>query len=317
MNLRSSWFWVLGGALYGVAVRALVAWVPGSLGAMSLAFLAATPFVVGAMSMWGLRDRHRRVVDYLAYPAAAVMLTMAGCAIALFEGAICIVMMAPLFLLMGWLGGAFMGLVLMLRPAKGAVGAFAALPLVLLAFDPIVPPADRALEVRDSVEIDAPTAVVWAQIMNARDIRPEELPPSFVHAIGVPRPVEGVNIETPGGEVRYSRWEHGVRFEGHVVQRDPGRYIRWEYRFDAHSFPPGSMDEHVAIGGRYFDLKDTAFDLEPSGPGRTRLSIVAHYRVTSSVNFYAVPLAAFMGRDFVATILGLYKGRSERAAAVL
>jgi len=27
--------------------------------------------------------------------------------------------------------------------------------------------------------------------------------------------------------------------------------------FDSHSFPADSMDEHVAIGGRYFDLHDT------------------------------------------------------------
>jgi hypothetical protein len=71
------------------------------------------------------------------------------------------------------------------------------------------------------------------------------------------------------------------------------------------------MDDHVAIGGRYFDLQDTTFRLERTSGG-TRLGIVAHYRLTSSINFYAVPMAALLGRDFIDTILGLYKLRSER-----
>jgi hypothetical protein len=89
--------------------------------------------------------------------------------------------------------------------------------------------------------------------------------------------------------------------------------ITWHYRFNAHSFPQGSMDEHVAIGGRYFDLDDTTFNLEPMPGGATRLEIVAHYRVSSAINFYAVPAAELLGRDFVSTILGFCKGRSERA----
>ena len=72
------------------------------------------------------------------------------------------------------------------------------------------------------------------------------------------------------------------------------------------------MDEHVEIGGRYFDLRDTTFNLSPLGEGRTRLEIVAHYRVTSSINLYAVPVARLLGHDFIHAIPVLYKGRSER-----
>jgi hypothetical protein len=118
---------------------------------------------------------------------------------------------------------------------------------------------------------------------------------------------------TPEGEVRFSRWERGVNFQGVVTSRKEDTSISWQYRFDAHSFPKGSMDEHVAIGGRYFDMDDTAFHLEPMPGGTTRLEIVAHYRVSSAINFYAVPAADFLGRDFVSTILALYKRRSETA----
>lgn len=45
----------------------------------------------------------------------------------------------------------------------------------------------------------------------------------------------------------------------------------------------------------------------------TELELIAHYRVSTGINFYALPVARILGRDFVNTILGLYKGRSENA----
>jgi hypothetical protein len=79
------------------------------------------------------------------------------------------------------------------------------------------------------------------------------------------------------------------------------------------SFPEGSLDEHVKIGGQYFDLYDTTFNLVPISSDLTRLEIISHYRVTTGVNFYSVPIARFIAHDFMSTILHLYKLRSERS----
>jgi uncharacterized protein YndB with AHSA1/START domain len=310
-----AWPWIVGGALYGVLLRVLFGALPASTqGAMSAAFLVGTPFVIGALSIWGARDRELNFWLLIRLPMTAVLLTLFGCAVTLLEGSICLVLMAPLFLLGGFVGGLVMALVLTVFGAQPVqLRALVVLPFFMLFAEEQVPLKDRQLELRQSVQIAAPPARVWREIMTARDIRADELPLSLTHLMGVPRPVEGVNVATPEGEVRHSRWDRGVRFEGKVRERREPEFIRWEYAFDAHSFPPGSMDEHVAIGGRYFDLQDTAFTLHES-QGGTRLEIVAHYRVTSSVNFYAVPAATLLGHDFIATILGLYKLRSEKAA---
>jgi uncharacterized protein YndB with AHSA1/START domain len=191
------------------------------------------------------------------------------------------------------------------------IGAFATLPLVLLALQPSERLVDSTQEIRREVQIAAPPERVWKEILVARNIRPDELPFSLVHLIGVPRPVEGINEQTAQGEIRYSRWERGVRFQGIVTERKEPESITWRYAFDQHSFPPGSMDEHVAIGGKYFDILDTTFNLHRLADNGTKLEIVAHYRVSTEINAYAVPLANILGNDFVNTLLGLYKGRSE------
>jgi hypothetical protein len=315
----SWWLWLIGGVLYGLLMRLLFGWLgllnPGFTAAMSLGFLVGTPLVVGALTVYGGRREPQSVVAMLFRPWATVGLMLAGCGLALIEGLICLVLMAPLFLVCGSLGGLIMGAVLRLRtPGRAELGAVLCLPLLITAGESSLPLPETQLEIRQAVDVDAPPQTVWRQILTARDIHAEELPLSLTHLIGVPRPLEGVNLLTPEGEVRYSKWERGVNFRANVTERTEYRRITWRYAFDAHSFPEGSMDEHVAIGGRYFDLHDTTFNLQELPGGRTRLEIVAHYRVTSSLNAYVVPASRLLGHDFVHTILGLYKYRSERAA---
>jgi hypothetical protein len=308
------WQWILAGAAYGLLVRGLFAAFPKATnGPMSVAFLVVTPVVVGALTVYGVRHRPPDLIDIVFRPWASVALMLVGCGLALFEGSICLAMMAPLFLACGSVGGILMAVLLKLSKGKNShLPAVAVLPFLMMLGEGHVPLDERVMEVRQSVRVHAAPATVWGQILNARAIEPQELPFSLTHLIGVPRPLEGVNLATAGGEVRFSKWERGVNFRGLVTERRENEFIRWQYQFDSHSFPEGSMDEHVAIGGRYFDLHDTAFTLQPLPGGDTQLEIVAHYRVTSSINFYAVPAAALLGNDFVGTILGLYKRRSER-----
>lgn len=310
------WWWVIAGALLGVVLRIVFGALPKSMeGPMSLGFMAGTPLVVGALTVIGAPPERRTVLFLIFAPWAGIGLMLLGCAITLLEGSICLALMAPLFLAVGSLGGVLMGVALHFVPgAPSRMSAVAVLPLLMLAGEGHVPLPERHVELRRAVVVDASPATIWNQILTARSIEPEELPLSLTHMIGVPKPLEGINVRTENGEVRFSRWERGVNFRGFVTARKENESITWRYAFDDRSFPEGSMDEHVAIGGRYFDLRDTTFHLTPVSDGKTRLEIVAHYRVSTSINAYAVPVAAILGRDFLDTILGLYKHRSESAA---
>ncbi len=284
---------------------------------MSLAFLVVTPGVVGALTVYGTRGSNLSIMAMIFNPWGTVFLMMIGCALTLLEGAICIALMTPLFLFCGSLGGLGMGLALR-RASRftGQLPCIALLPLLVLLGEQGVPSQDRFFELKQSIIIDAAPQTVWRQILSARDITADELPLSLTHLIGVPRPTEGVNVPAPdGSEVRYSKWERGVNFRARVTHKVEHQSISWNYVFDSDSFPPGSMDDHVTIGGKYFNLHDTTFNLQPMPGNRTRLDILTHYRVSTSVNFYAVPVATLLGNDFIATLLTFYKHRSEKSEA--
>jgi hypothetical protein len=199
------------------------------------------------------------------------------------------------------------------RIPRSSLGALAALPLFLLPLERSELP-DTFHELRESVIVNATPRVVWAHILTAENIAPAELPTSITHLIGVPKPVNAANQTTPDGEIRFSTWEKGVHFSAHVVQRRHEKSITWRYSFAADSFPAGTMDEHVVIGGKYLDLGDTTFNLTALPGGATRLEVVGRYRLTTAVNFYAIPVSRLLGRDFLRTLLGFYKGRAERYA---
>ena len=305
--------WLLIGAAYGVLVRLAFVFLPGSFsGPMSVAFLVGTPLAVGAIAVYGA-DESITFKRAMAIPVLPMSMMLIGTAITLLEGSICIALMAPLFYALASLGGFFMGFAAhAFKSTKPTLGAFVALPLLLAPLDR-APPPDTFHEIRETVFIEAPAHIVWRNIVSAPDIQPQELPLSLTHLIGVPRPVNARNQQLPSGEVRFSQWEKGVHFTAQVVEQQAPSSITWRYQFAPDSFPKGSMDEHVVLGGKYLDLGDATFNLVPAANG-TRLEVIGRYRLSTPINLYAVPLSRLLGHDFLRTLLGFYRLRAEQAA---
>lgn len=318
------WIAPLTGGLYGLAIRYLAGWAGPFLqsigvnsrmaGVMSIGFIMLTPVILGALTVYLLRNTRPSWMATFFTPWIATALMMMGSMLTLMEGSICVVILSPVFLVLSSLGGLLMRAILNVMEVQGRhIGGLAVLPLLALVVEGPVTPQDRWQRIERSTVVAAAPQRVWNEIVQARDIRREELKPTLAHLIGVPRPVEGINHTTAQGEVRESRWERGVHFRGRVTDRVEGRTLAWRYEFSPDSFPPGTMDDHVVLGGQYLDLGETRFTLTPIDAGHTRLDVVAHYRVTSTINVYAVPVADLLGRDFVDMLLDLYRRRSEAA----
>jgi uncharacterized protein (DUF1684 family) len=77
--------------------------------------------------------------------------------------------------------------------------------------------------------------------------------------------------------------------------------------------PKGALDDHVTIGGKHFDLLDTAYRLTPVNAHQTQLAISVHYRVSTDLNWYSGRWADELIGDFAHVILDFYKVRSEQA----
>jgi uncharacterized protein YndB with AHSA1/START domain len=315
--------WMFGaGALYGLLMR-LVFVLPfyrergGASGVMLASLVFLVPLLIGALTVYLLPVAQRTFGRALVVPLVPVLVFVAGTAVLLIEGSICIALALPIFLIAAMLGG-LLGWVLLrvVSPSRSTVGVVLALPLLLGAFERDMPLPDRHGETEASVFIAAPPETIWHLINDATGIRPDEMAQGLAWRIGVPLPREAVTVDTPEGRVRKLRWDKGVHFDEPILDWVENRYIRWRYVFAADSIPPGALDEHVLIGGRHFDLLDTAYRLTPE-QGGTLLAIRVNYRVSTHFNAYAGAWADLLVDDAARTILAFYRRRAEAATTMV
>ena len=309
------------GAGYGLLMRGVFSLklftrtsIGSASGAMLGSFLFLVPLVIGLLTVYRLAPAQRSWGRALLLPWAPTLLFIAGTALLLIEGSICILMALPIFLAMASFGGFAMWLVLKFaKPAPAVMSTFLALPALAGVYERDLPLRDVRAGSDASIHIAAAPQAIWQLINKAQEIAPAEMADGWAYRIGVPHPLEAVTVDGAAGRVRKLRWEQGVHFDEPILDWDENHYIRWRYEFAADSIPSGALDEHVAVGGRYFELLDTSYKLDPEGDG-TRLSIHVTYRVSTGFNWYAARLARWLVDDSARTILAFYKRRCEAGA---
>jgi hypothetical protein len=186
----------------------------------------------------------------------------------------------------------------------------AAVPLFLGAWPDGDAGSARIRSVERTLTIPAPADAVWWQIHHAQDIRPAEVERAWIYRIGVPMPRSGVTHESPEGHVRRITMGKNVHFDQVATEWRENERVRWTYRFAADSFPPGALDDHVRIGGRYFDLLDTSYTLTPIDAHTTRVRLDIRYRVSTRFNWYADPVARLLIGNVEEVLLDFYRRRT-------
>lgn len=311
----------LAGAAYGLAMRlafgiglslfAFASQPSNASGPMLWSFLVLVPLLIGGLTVYFSGGRERSLVYSLFSPWLPITAFVAGSAILLIEGSICIAMAMPLFLIMATLGGFSMWLVLkVMRPSPTVMHSLLLLPLLAGAWEQNQPLPNDISTSDASIHIAAKPEAIWQLINHATDIQTAEMSEGLAYRIGVPYPQEAITVTTDQGRVRKLRWQKGVHFDEPIDAWEQNRYIRWRYSFLADSIPPGALDEHVVIGGKYFDLVDTSYRLTPEAGG-TRLDIHVTYRVSTNFNWYAEFWGRVLVDDAAKTILAFYKHRAE------
>lgn len=312
----SGWIPFAAGAAFGLAMRLIFSGTSHDiLDPMAGSFIFLVPIITGMLTVVVAERQRRRSWGYYIWaPAVATALVVMGTLVMLIEGIICAILVVPLFCVFGAVGGLIMGLICRLTiRANRTMLALAPLPILLAPVEAQVGPPERVGDIESSILVAAPSEAVWDEIWNVRDIQPEEVERAWMYRIGVPVPRSGITEVTPHGPIRRIVMGKGIHFDQIVTEWHPNRDVHWIYHFDADSFPPAALDDHVRIGGRYFDLLTTSYTLTPEGD-RTRLTIRMGYRISTRFNWYAGFIADELIGNFESVILEFYRARSEHRA---
>lgn len=288
------------------------------VGAMSTAFLFGVPAATGALAVHAAaRSRPVTLPQAILLPWMACLTAIAVAALTLIEGSICIALAAPVFLAMGSLGGVAMWLMQRNQRKPGAPVALsvALLPLLWGGAEANVRGEPTLYRVDNVQEIAASPAVVWRHIASVDPIAPEELPWSFSHAIGLPRPIAATLTEQRQGGVRRATFERGLVFREEVIDWQEQKTLA--FSIAAEHAPAEALDEHVVVGGQYFDVIDGRYSLRVLPNGHTELSLTSTHRLTTTLNGYAGIWSQAIMWDLQRVIMRVIAARCEAAQAKL
>ncbi len=222
---RALGFWETA-AVLAASSLALIGFGVLSLGIYGWAVFVAIPFLVGlgAVLLYGRKAPERSSRQSFAVASSALALVGAGLLLFAMEGAICLIMAAPLAILLAILGvslGACLQTCLEDRISTPA--AF----LLLLAAAPMLMGAEAATPrqapvyaVTTALEVDAPPEVVWKNVVSFRELPPPE---DWLFQTGIAYPVRAEIRGRGVGAVRYCEFSTGPFVEPIEVWDEPRR----------------------------------------------------------------------------------------------
>jgi len=314
------WLSAIAGALWGCLFRWGLHWKGTAPLIMTLGFLLLVPFSMGYIAVAQyLRTSARteiRWFEWFFLPWLSVVITMAVSAAVKWEGLICLIFAAPILLIMSLLGGVLARVTSkrFRNPTAGQLSALS-LPLLVILIESHLPSPTSIRTVETDKMIHAPAALVWDNIKSVRAIAPSELPDSWVTRIGFPKPMAATLSHEGIGGVRHATFAGGVLFTETITAWDPQSDLRFSIHANTHSIPPTTLDEHVTIGGAFFDVLTGEYRLEPRSDG-ILLRLVSQERVSTHFNPYAGVWTDAVMRSIQNEILDVIRSRCERQSSL-
>lgn len=283
---------------------------------LTFSYLLIMPLALGAITA------HFMPAESFAWrvfgtPGLTVLLFIISTLIFHLEGLVCLIIIGPVFFILAS-AGAWLYLIItdFLPPRRDktlAVAAFALLPFIAVTIENYIDTPDNFRRVENSVLINAPAPVVWQHIIRVAPIGAADLGPSLIDKIGFPRPVEATLTHEGVGGVRHATFERGVEFIETVDDWQPLRRLSFSIVPNTATIPPTTFDEHVIVGGRFFDVLRGTYELRPAGAGSTRLVLYSEQRLSTHLNWYAGLWTGYVMSEIQARILLVLKRRCEAA----
>jgi hypothetical protein len=286
---------------------------------MSFSFLFLGPFIAGVITVsQAVRREPWPVKFWIVAPWIPILVNIILALSVRWEGLICVVFIAPPAMLSASLGGAAAGYLQRYehhRVTRTTLSCLAVLPLFFAVLEAHLNQPLQIRSVDTEIRIHAPASVVWQNIGRVPPIRRSELRLSWANMIGFPRPIEATMSYEGVGAVRHGIFERGLTFDETVTAWDPGHRYAFTIRADTAHIPSTTLDEHVTVGGRFFDLLDGEYIVEPLPDGDVLLHLNSRERLSTDFNLYAAMWSDAVMHDVQNNILYVVQHRCESQAS--
>lgn len=312
---------ILAGVVHGLLARALFGGSENEhfFEVMTTSFIFLVPFSIGMLVVvLGERRGRTSLVQRLSSAVFSALIALAACLALAWEGIICVFLWVPLYITLAafgaLIGGAAAGWHNRNERDSRVLSLVVLLPYLVALIERLFGTHDELRTVENVIRIEASPAAIWSQIERVPRFREDEHHFALSHLIGFPRPVEATLSHEGVGGVRHATFEGNVLFIETITHWDKPHKLTFGIHADADTIPPHTLDEHVTIGGPYFDVLEGEYELEPLPDGAVLLHLRSRHRVSTHFNFYATLWTDFILSDVQSYILEIVRKRSEALA---
>jgi hypothetical protein len=161
------------------------------------------------------------------------------------------------------------------------------------------------------IDINAPADKIWDNVTRVREISKEQNKGWLTNLLNFPRPVKAeLNYEGVGA-YRQAIFTNGLVFHETVTEYIDNKKMSFTIKALPHEIPLTTMDAHLVVGGKYFDVLNGTYELEKLNEKTYRLHLYSNFKLTTTFNFYASWWAKNIMKDIQNNILQIEKHRAE------
>lgn len=280
---------------------------------MSLTFLFLLPTIVGALTVYLSSTEKAKSIAYRIFtPWIPVFLFLIITLALAIEGWACWLMILPIFLIAASIGGLLGGyLKIRKRNDRLNISLLVLLPLLIGPIESMIETIPGTYKAYTYIDINAPAEKIWDNVTRVKEIPIDQDKGYLTRLLGFPRPVKA-ELDFEGvGAYREAVFTNGLVFHETVTEYKDNEKMVFTIKAYPHEIPSTTLDEHVVIGGDYFDVLNGTYELEKLPNGLNRLHLYSHFKMNTTFNFYAGWWGKWIMKDIQNNILQVEKKRSE------
>ncbi|MDF1814965.1 MAG: hypothetical protein P1V20_22365 [Verrucomicrobiales bacterium] len=279
---------------------------------VSWTFVFLVPFVIGGLTtFFGIRKFERSVFWVHFAPMISMTLGILFAILFQLEAILCAIVAIPVMLPFAWLGGFLVSL--MLRKGDGTLqmSFLVLLPLAMSPLESLWEQPHEEIEIHNRIAIESPPASIWKEIASVRPIETEEIPFQWIYLLDFPRPVAaGLDREGVGGK-RIATFERSVSFFEIVTVWEEEKRLSFSIEADPEFIPRTAFDQHIIVGGRFYDVLDGHYRIEETAPGKCILHLTSTHRLSTPFNAYAGWWSRWVMNQIQSSILEVIGNRCQ------
>jgi hypothetical protein len=229
------------------------------------------------------------------------------------EGWACWIMILPVFLIASSIGGLIAGhlKIKKMKNEKLYLSFIAFLPLIISPIEQTISKIPGQYKAYTYIDINASKEKIWSNVTIVKEITKKDEKGWFTKSLGFPRPIKAeLNYEGVGA-TRKAIFDKGLVFNETVLSYVHQKKMVFSIKANPYDIPSTTMDDHIVVGGKYFDVLDGTYELQPLNDSSYRLHLYSHFKLSTTFNFYASWWAGWIMKDIQKNILEVIKARAE------